>query len=90
MDKEYLTNLMRKVAEGNTKPEEAVEILKDLPFEDLGFANIDQHRNLRTGYPEAVFCQGKTPEQIAVSLTERILKQSERCFPMRNTIRRHV
>ena len=61
MDKEYLTNLMRKVAEGNTKPEEAVEILKDLPFEDLGFANIDQHRNLRTGYPEAVFCQGKTP-----------------------------
>lgn len=70
MDKEYLTNLMRKVAEGNTKPEEAVEILKDLPFEDLGFANIDQHRNLRTGYPEAVFCQGKTPEQIAVIMKE--------------------
>ena len=70
MDKEYLTNLMREVAEGNTKPEEAVEILKDLPFEDLGFANIDQHRNLRTGYPEAVFCQGKTPEQIAVIMKE--------------------
>ncbi|WP_415930668.1 nickel pincer cofactor biosynthesis protein LarB [Zhenpiania hominis] len=70
MDKEYLTNLMREVAEGSTKPEEAVEILKDLPFEDLGFANIDQHRNLRTGYPEAVFCQGKTPEQIAVIMKE--------------------
>lgn len=65
MDRDYLLQLLQQVAEGETKPEDAVETLKDLPFEDLGFANIDQHRNLRTGYPEAVFCQGKTPEQIA-------------------------
>ena len=70
MDKEYLRELMGEVASGMTKPEEAVEILKDLPFADLGFANIDQHRNLRTGYPEAVFCQGKTPEQIAAIMKE--------------------
>lgn len=70
MDKEYLTRLLEQVAEGKTKPEEAVEILKDLPFEDLGFANIDHHRNLRTGYPEAVFCQGKKPEQIAEIMKE--------------------
>ena len=65
MDQAYLTKLMEQVASGKTTPEAAVERLKDLPFEDLGFANIDHHRNLRTGYPEAVFCQGKKPEQIA-------------------------
>lgn len=70
MEKEYLTQLLRQVADGKTKPEEAVEALKDLPFEDLGFANIDHHRNLRTGYPEAVFCQGKKPEQIAEIMKE--------------------
>lgn len=70
MDKEYLTKLMEQVAQGETRPEAAVEILKDLPFEDLGFANIDHHRNLRTGYPEAVFCQGKKPEQIAAIMKE--------------------
>ncbi len=65
MDKEYLMKLLEDVAGGNTSPEDAAEILKDLPFEDLGFANIDHHRKLRTGYPEAVFCQGKKPQHIA-------------------------
>lgn len=65
MDKEYLIRMLTEVADGKTSPEDAAEILKDLPFEDLGFANIDHHRKLRTGYPEAVFCQGKKPEQIA-------------------------
>ena len=65
MDKEYLMKILNGVAEGNTSPEDAADILKDLPFEDLGFANIDHHRKLRTGYPEAVFCQGKKPQQIA-------------------------
>ena len=65
MDKEYLMKLLEDVAGGNTSPEAAADILKDLPFEDLGFANIDHHRKLRTGYPEAVFCQGKKPQQIA-------------------------
>ena len=37
-----------------------------LPYEDMGFANIDHHRNIRTGYPEAVYCEGKTPEQAAM------------------------
>ena len=65
MDRDYLLRLLNGVAEGNTSPEDAADILKDLPFEDLGFANIDHHRKLRTGYPEAVFCQGKKPQQIA-------------------------
>lgn len=70
MDQAYLTYLMEQVASGEISPEKAVEELKDLPFEDLGFANIDHHRNLRTGYPEAVFCQGKKPEQIAAIMKE--------------------
>ena len=65
MDREYLMKILEGVADGNTSPAQAADILKDLPFEDLGFANIDHHRKLRTGYPEAVFCQGKKPEQIA-------------------------
>jgi len=46
-------------------PQAAMEQLKELPFQDLGFANIDQHRNLRTGHPETIYCEGKTPEQVA-------------------------
>jgi hypothetical protein len=65
MDKRHLDDLLQKVASGETSPEDAYEVLKTLPFQDLGFVNIDQHRNIRTGYPEAVFCQGKTSAQIA-------------------------
>lgn len=65
MDKEYLIRILESVASGATSPEAAADTLKNLPFEDLGFANIDHHRKLRTGYPEAVFCQGKKPQQIA-------------------------
>ena len=43
----------------------ALESLKHLPYEDIGYANIDQHRNQRTGDAEVIFGQGKTPEQIA-------------------------
>ncbi len=62
--------LMEQVAKGETDPRTAVAQLKQLPFEDLGFASIDHHRELRTGYPEAVFCQGKKPEQIAAIMKE--------------------
>ena len=43
----------------------AVEQLRDLPYQDLGFAKLDHHRALRTGWPEVVFGKGKTPEQVA-------------------------
>ena len=63
MDNTHLRKLLRDVSEGSTTPEEAEKILQTLPFEDLDFVNIDNHRSLRTGYPEVVFCQGKTAEQ---------------------------
>ncbi|MBN7771909.1 nickel pincer cofactor biosynthesis protein LarB [Clostridium aminobutyricum] len=66
MDNKYLEQLLNKVANGETAPAEAVELLKKLPFEDLEFVNIDNHRGIRTGFPEAVFCQGKMVQQVAV------------------------
>jgi pyridinium-3,5-biscarboxylic acid mononucleotide synthase len=44
--------------------DEALENLKEFPYTDLGFARIDHHRELRTGYPEIVYCAGKTNEQV--------------------------
>ncbi len=65
MDVAYLTDILNQVAEKSVSVEDALECLKKLPYEDIGYANIDQHRNLRTGQAEVIFGQGKTPEQIA-------------------------
>jgi len=58
------------VRQGDLSPDEALQKLRHLPFEDLGFAKVDHHRALRVGVPEVVFGPGKTPQQIA-----RIFKQ---------------
>lgn len=65
MDVKYLELLLESVAGGETSVATAMSELKNLPFEDIGYANIDQHRNLRTGQAEVIFGQGKTCEQIA-------------------------
>lgn len=52
------------MAGGHLSPEGALEKLQHLPFEDIGFANLDHHRSIRRGYPEVVFCQNKTVEQV--------------------------
>jgi NCAIR mutase (PurE)-related protein len=63
------TNSIRKLFEqvraGKVSPDEAVQRLRHLPFEDLGFAKVDHHRALRAGMPEVIFGQGKTPAQLA-------------------------
>lgn len=58
-----IKSLLEKVAGGEIKPEEAYEKLKILPYENLGFARVDHHRQIRSGFPEVIFCQGKTAEQ---------------------------
>ena len=65
MDINHIEEILHQVAEKNIDVEEAMQQLKHLPYEDIGYANIDQHRNLRTGQAEVIFGQGKTPEQIA-------------------------
>ena len=64
MNKESLTNLLNQLKNGKIEVNEAIDKLNILPFQDLGFAKIDHHRSLRTGYSEVIFCQGKTDEQV--------------------------
>ena len=65
MNAKDLRQLLEAVRSGELSPEAAVGRLKDLPFEDLGFAKVDHHRALRQGFAEVVFGKGKTPKQIA-------------------------
>jgi hypothetical protein len=64
MDAASLRTLFEQVKRGKVSPDEAVQRLRHLPFEDLGFANIDHHRALRVGMPEIIFGPGKSPEQL--------------------------
>lgn len=65
MDQSYIKHILDQVASGAMDADAAMDQLKTMPYEDLGFAHIDQHRNLRNGYPEAIYCAGKTPAQTA-------------------------
>ncbi|HTZ96845.1 MAG TPA: nickel pincer cofactor biosynthesis protein LarB [Terriglobales bacterium] len=65
MNAESIRKLFEQVRRGKVSPDEAVEKLRHLPFEDLGFAKVDHHRALRVGMPEVVFGEGKTPAQLA-------------------------
>src|SRR6202453_239046 len=65
MNSQALRKLFDEVKKKRLSPDEAVERLRHLPFEDLGFAKIDHHRALRQGMPEVIFAQGKTPQQVA-------------------------
>jgi pyridinium-3,5-biscarboxylic acid mononucleotide synthase len=62
---QFVRKLLEQVRGGELAPDEAVERLRHLPFEDLGFAKVDHHRALRVGVPEVIFGQGKTPAQVA-------------------------
>lgn len=62
---EKIKNLLEEVQSGVVTIEEAVTRLKFLPYEELDFAKVDHHRQLRKGFAEVVFCEGKTPEQVA-------------------------
>jgi pyridinium-3,5-biscarboxylic acid mononucleotide synthase len=59
MTPQIMLELLKKVREGAITPEEGLEKLKHLPFEDLGYARVDHHRALRQGFPEVIFAPGK-------------------------------
>jgi NCAIR mutase (PurE)-related protein len=65
MDRAQIESLLNEVRDGRTGVNEALDRLRDLPFEDIGFAKVDHHRSLRTGMPEVIFAAGKTPAQVA-------------------------
>lgn len=59
-----LEKILKGISDGSVSVDEAMEKLRNFPYSDLGFARIDHHRELRTGYPEIVYCAGKTHEQV--------------------------
>src|SRR5262252_1906397 len=65
MDPSSLRKLLQEVRSGAVSPDDAVARMRHMPFEDLGFAKIDHHRRVRSGMPEVIFSQGKTPAQVA-------------------------
>ncbi len=64
MNAKEIEDLLKKVRNGKTSIEEALDVLKNFPYTDLGFAKIDHHREMRTGYPEIIYCAGKTVNQV--------------------------
>src|SRR5215467_11568851 len=65
MTPDSILKLFRQVRAGDVSPDDAVQQLRHLPFEDLGFAKVDHHRALRVGMPEVILGEGKTPAQVA-------------------------
>jgi NCAIR mutase (PurE)-related protein len=65
MNERDIEKILQEVRRGETTIERALERLRHLPFEDLGFVKIDHHRSLRQGFPEVIFARGKTPKQVA-------------------------
>jgi len=76
MNKEQIKQLLEDVKDDKMSIDTAARILKDLPFKDLGFAKIDNHREIRTGYPEIIYCEGKTEEQVVRIICEMLKKGS--------------
>jgi len=71
---ESIRKLFEEVRKGRLKPDDAVDRLRHLPFEDIGFAKVDHHRALRNGMPEIILGEGKTPAQVA-GIFQRLAKQ---------------
>jgi len=65
MDQQRLKDLLNRLVQREISVDEALAELKNLPYQDLGFAKIDHHRSIRCGFPEVIFCAGKKPEQVA-------------------------
>jgi len=76
MDVNRLRELLAQVSTGEVSAEEALDALRSLPFEDLGFAKVDHHRSLRTGFPEVIFGSGKTADQI-IEIARRLSDKAQ-------------
>jgi NCAIR mutase (PurE)-related protein len=75
MDQDQLRSLFEQVRQGEIDIDKAMTRMRHMPFEDLGFAKIDHHRELRHGMPEVVFAKGKTAQQV-LAISERLLEHS--------------
>lgn len=76
MNKVDIKKLLLDVKNGEIEVEAALEKIEDLPYKDLGFAKIDNHRELRVGYPEVIYCEGKTVEQVKIIIEFMLTKEN--------------
>ena len=72
MNPNDLQTILQSVKDGQLSIDDALKRLRSLPFEDLDFAHVDHHRHLRCGFPEVIFCPGKTPQQVC-EIFERLV-----------------
>jgi NCAIR mutase (PurE)-related protein len=93
VNRQQLRALLDEVHDGRLTPEAAHErlfqVLSQQPFEDLGFARVDRHRQARQGFPEVIFGQGKTPEQI-VAIAKRLVSADQSLLVTRTTADVHA
>jgi NCAIR mutase (PurE)-related protein len=82
MDTQRLKRLLEEVKSGEMPVEQALDSLRTLPYDDIGCAKLDLHRGIRTGFPEVVFCQGKTSEQ-AVEIVKRLAENHAKVLATR-------
>src|ERR1043166_4631354 len=75
MNSQEILKILQAVEAGKVAAPDAVEQLKHLPFEDLGFAKVDHHRSLRQGFAEVVFAKGKTPQQVGEIVRAMLAKK---------------
>ncbi len=84
MNSENIIKLLQDVKNNEIEIEEAVNKLKELPFTDIDYALIDNHRQIRTGFPEVIYCAGKTPQQVK-GIIEAMLKNDKNILATRAT-----
>ena len=84
MDINLLKDLLNKLKDGKMEIDEAIQKLKFLPFEDIGFASIDHHRQLRRGFPEVIYARGKRVEEI-IAIIEKMVDKGENVLITRLT-----
>src|SRR5689334_2561295 len=84
MNPAEIENVLREHAEGTISSTDAVERIRNLSYENIGFARVDHGRATRQGFPEVIFGHGKTPEQIA-GIFERLIERSPNVLVTRTT-----
>ena len=82
LKKKEIEGILKEVQEGNLEVDAALDNLKDLPFEDLGYAKVDHHRELRNGYPEVIYCEDKTRDEVK-GIVEKMMDRNHNILATR-------